>query len=114
MCKLCNCNKCNPNNQSNKSASIPKILESFLNDSISEDLLNISTNNEDIKLIDTINKNDESTNITDISSTTMGTYIQQNITVVKVKAESSNQVDSEDVENQKVSNTVMSSVILST
>ena len=34
----------------------------------------------------------------------MGTYIQQNITVVKVNVESPNQVDSEDVIDQKLSN----------
>ena len=113
MCSLCNCDICAKKFSTNKSDNIYNILESFLNDSIDEDSLNISfeqsiyNTNDEVKLDkDTNSNNEDISKVKAISCTTVGTYVQTNITDVKVNPEYSNNTKSEDTVTQKESNLI--------
>ena len=116
ICNLCNCDICSKKLYPNKSDNIYNILDSFLNDSINEDLLNISveqttyTIDDEEKLVKNSNSENEDINkVKDISRITVGTYVQPNITVVKVNSEYFNNTKSEDTVIQNESNLVISS-----
>ena len=80
ICNLCNCDICSKKLYPNKSDNIYNILDSFLNDSINEDLLNISveqttyTIDDEEKLVKNSNSENEDINkVKDISRITVGT-----------------------------------------
>ena len=117
ICILCNCDKCNKITKSKESLNIYEILDSYLSENDDTDYMNISvndnidTNYEDKATEETKNKeedyktkivkdsnseNEDIIKVKDIFRITVGTYVQQNITVAKANTEYFNNSKSED------------------